>query len=187
VGLVGRDSNPEGPPAAAEPAQGNTVGLVGRDSNPEGPPAAAEPAQGNTVGLVLAKPRPRPTTVSRPFWDALRAERVDIQRCDDCGHWVHYPRARCSRCLSPWLSWHTVSGDGAVYSFSVARQATAPVFEDEVPQIITVVELPEGVRLSTTLVDVDPGDVRVGLAVVPVFEHSDDGITLLRYRPSTPT
>ena len=94
---------------------------------------------------------------------------------------------RCSRCLSPWLSWHTVPGFGVVYSFSVARQATATVFEDEVPQIITVVELPEGVRLSTTLVDVDADDVRVGLPVEPVFEPGDDGITLLRYRPATPT
>jgi uncharacterized OB-fold protein len=139
------------------------------------------------MDLELVKPRPRPTPTSQPFWDALREGRIDIQRCDDCGQWVHYPRSRCSRCLSPWLSWHTVPGFGVVYSFSVARQATATVFEDEVPQIITVVELPEGVRLSTTLVDVDADDVRVGLPVEPVFEPGDDGITLLRYRPATPT
>jgi uncharacterized OB-fold protein len=136
-----------------------------------------------TVELDLRKPRPRPTATSQPFWDALRAERVDIQRCDECGHWVHYPRSRCSNCLSAFLSWHTVSGAGTVYSFSVARKATAPLFEDEVPQIITVVELSEGVRMSTTLVDVDPADVHIGMAVAPVFEHGDDGITLLRYRP----
>ena len=69
-----------------------------------------------------------------------------------------------------------------MYSFSVARQATAPHFADEVPQIIAVVELAEGVRLTTTLVDVDPADVQIGLAVEPVFDHGDDGITLLRYR-----
>jgi uncharacterized OB-fold protein len=77
-----------------------------------------------------------------------------------------------------------VSGAGVVYSFSIARQATAPPFADEVPQIITIVELPEGVRLSTTLVDVDPDDVRVGMEVVPVFEHGIDEVTLLRYRPA---
>ena len=134
--------------------------------------------------LDLSKPRPRPTPTSQPFWAALRAERVDIQRCDECGHWVHYPRSRCPHCLSDRLAWHTVSGAGVVYSFSVARQATAPPFEDEVPQIITVVELAEGVRLSTTLAEVDPADVRIGMAVEPVFDHRPDGITLLRYRPS---
>ena len=136
------------------------------------------------MDIDLRKPRPRPTPTSQPFWDALRAERVDIQRCDDCGHWVHYPRYRCPNCLSAFLSWHTVSGLGTVYSFSIARQATAPVFDDEVPQIITVVELPEGVRFSTTLVGVEPAAVRIGLPVTPVFDHGADGITLLRYRPA---
>jgi uncharacterized protein len=139
------------------------------------------------VTIELGKPRPHPTPASRPFWDALRAERIDLQRCDERGQWVHYPRVRCSRCLSPWLSWHTVAGLGVVYTFSVARQATAPPFEDEVPQIITVVELPEGVRLSTTLVEVDPAAVRIGLPVEPVFDHGADGITLLRYRPAPQT
>lgn len=132
----------------------------------------------------LAKPRPRPTPTSKPFWDALRAERVDLQRCDDCGRWVHYPRSRCPNCMSPRLSWHTVDGSAHVYSFSTARQPTAPPFADEVPQIIAVVELLEGVRVTTTLVDVRPEDVRVGMAVAPVFDHGDDGITLLRYRPA---
>jgi uncharacterized protein len=134
----------------------------------------------------LSKPRPQPTPVSQPFWDALRQNRVDLQRCDECGAWVHYPRSRCVRCLSPRLSWHTVEGDGTVYSLSIARQATAPQFADEVPQIIAIVELPEGVRLTTTLVEVDPADVHIGLAVSPVFDHGDDGLTLLRYRPASP-
>ncbi|HEX7096914.1 MAG TPA: Zn-ribbon domain-containing OB-fold protein [Acidimicrobiales bacterium] len=131
------------------------------------------------------KPRPRPTPTSQPFWDALRAERIDLQRCDECGSWVHYPRSRCSTCLSARLSWHTVDGSGHVYTFSVSRQPTAPPFADEVPQIIAVVELANGVRVTTTLVDVEPDDVRVGMAVQPVFEHGDDGITMLRYRPVT--
>lgn len=130
------------------------------------------------------KPRPVPTPTSQPFWDGLREERLRMQRCDDCATWVHYPRARCTHCLSPALSWHDVPADATVYSFSVARQPTAPPFADEVPQIITVVELGNGVRMTTTLVDVDPGDVRIGMRVAPVFEHGEDGITLLRYRPA---
>ena len=133
--------------------------------------------------MQLDKPRPQPTPTSHPFWDALRDERISLQRCDDCKQWVHYPRNRCPHCFSPSLSWHEVSGRGAVYSFSVARQPTAAPFADEVPQIITVVELDEGVRLSTTLVDVEPGDVHVGDRVEPVFDHGADGITLLRFRP----
>ena len=70
-----------------------------------------------------------------------------------------------------------------MYTFTVAVQPTAPPFADEVPQLLAVVELTEGVRLSTTLVDVDPAAITIGMAVAPVFDHGDDGITLLRFRP----
>jgi len=136
-----------------------------------------------TVADALPKPRPQPTPVSQRFWDALRAERVDLQRCDDCGRWVYYPRSRCPTCLSDRLTWTTVEGLGTVYTFTVAEQATAPPFADEVPQLLAVVELTEGVRVSTTLVDVDPARVSVGMPVAPVFDHGDDGLTLLRFRP----
>jgi uncharacterized OB-fold protein len=131
----------------------------------------------------VPKPRPEPTPVSRPFWEALRAERVELQRCDDCSRWVYYPRARCPACLSDRLTWTTVDGLGTVYTYTVAEQATALPFADEVPQLLAIVELTEGVRMSTTLVDVEPGAITIGMPVTPVFEHGDDGITLLRFRP----
>jgi hypothetical protein len=132
--------------------------------------------------VTVEKPRPAPTPVSQPFWDALRDERVDLQRCDDCGRWVHYPRSRCPSCLSDRLTWNAVEGLGSVYTFTVAEQPTAPPFADEVPQLLAIVELAEGVRMSTTLVDVDPAAIAIGMPVVAVFDHGDDGVTLLRFR-----
>ena len=67
---------------------------------------------------------------------------------------------------------------------SVAVQPTAPPFADEVPQHLAMVELTEGVRVSTTLVDVAPDAITIGMPVQPVFDHGDDGITLLRFRPA---
>jgi uncharacterized OB-fold protein len=136
----------------------------------------------------LPKPIPQPTPVSQPFWDALAEERIELQHCDDCGRWVYYPRSRCPACLSDRLTWTTVDGAGTVYTFTVAQQATAPPFADEVPQLLAIVELSEGVRVSTTLVDVDPDAIEVGMPVTPVFDHltrDDDhgGVTLLRFRP----
>jgi uncharacterized protein len=141
--------------------------------------------------LEVPKPRPRATPTSMPFWSGLDEDRVRLQRCDACGTWVHYPRSRCPHCLSNRLAWHDVSGHGTVLTFTVARQPTARPFADEVPQILAVVELDEGVRMTTTLVDVDPdvdpdvdhGALRVGMPVVPVFDHGPDGVTLLRFRP----
>ena len=132
----------------------------------------------------MPKPRPVPTATSQPFWDALGEDRVVLQRCDDCDTWIYYPRARCPHCLSARISWHDVDGAGTVFSFTVAPQPTAPPFADEVPQLLAIVELREGVRVSTTLVDVAPDAIRIGLPVSPVFDHGTDGMTLLRFRPA---
>ena len=129
----------------------------------------------------LPKPRPVPTPVSQPFWDALHDERIVLQHCAACGAWVYYPRARCPRCLSDELPWEPVSGSGTVFTFTLAAQPTAPPFADEVPQLIAIVELDEGVRVTSTIVGV-PADVRIGAPLEPVFDHGDDGITLLRFR-----
>ena len=132
-------------------------------------------------------PRPDPIDVTRPFWDGLAEDQVRLQRCRECSSWVFYPRPRCSHCLSAALDWHTVPGRGTVYSYTIARQATHHAFAAEVPQLLAIVELDEGVRMTTTLVDVAPDDIRIGLAVTAVFDHGDDGVTLLRFRPAATT
>ena len=128
------------------------------------------------------RPRPVPIEVTAPFWDGLAEGVVRLQRCGACDSWVFYPRHRCPVCLAAALSWYPVSGRGTVYTFTVARQPTHPAFAEECPQVLAVVELDEGPRLTTTLVDVGPDAVEVGLPVVPVFDRGDDGQVLLRYR-----
>jgi uncharacterized protein len=149
------------------------------EPTPTPAPPAPERAEAET-----AVPRPEPTPTTAPFWDALAEDRVVLQRCGRCQAWVHYPRARCPVCLSHELSWHEVAGTGMVHTFTAARYPTAPPFAAQVPQLLAIVELDEGVRMTTTLVDVDPADVRIGMAVAPVFDHGADGRTLLRFRPA---
>lgn len=130
------------------------------------------------------KPVPVPTPTSAPFWDGVRDGVVKLQKCNDCGVWVFYPRSRCSSCLSDALDWHTVSGDGTLYTFTIARQPTSPHFASEVPQRIAVVELDEGVRLTTTLVNVTDADIKIGMRVKPFFDAVSEDSTLLRYQPA---
>ncbi len=130
------------------------------------------------------KPTPTATPISKPFWDGLLTQQLRLQRCNPCGSWIHYPRSRCPNCLSADLGWHDVSGAGQLYTFTITQQPTAPHFADEVPQKLAVVELAEGVRLTTTLVNVDPRDIKVGMAVRPVFDPVDADTTLLRFEPA---
>ena len=107
-----------------------------------------------------------------------------VQQCDDCSSWVFYPRNHCSHCLSPNLTWKTVSGEGEVYSFTIARSPTAPQFAGEEPQYIAVIELNEGIRLNSVLTEVNEADIKVGMKVVPVF-HRERDATLLYFKPAS--
>ena len=133
--------------------------------------------------MELEKPIPRPTPTTQPFWDGLNAGEIRLQRCADCRTWVFYPRSNCTGCLSPNLDWHAVSGDATLYTFTIARQPTAPQFADEIPQRLAVVELAEGVRMTSTLVNVHEDAIEIGMALRPVFDKVSDEVTLLRFEP----
>lgn len=133
----------------------------------------------------MNRPRPKPTPLTEPFWHALRDEQVVIQRCDSCGAYVHYPRVRCPQCFGSALTFVPVAGTATLHTFTISRVPTSPHFADDVPQLLAVVDLDgcPGVKLTTTLVGSDGSDLVVGMPLVPVFDHGDDGITLLRFRP----
>ena len=127
------------------------------------------------------KPLPHPTPKTQPFWDALKDHRVDLQQCDDCGKWVFFPRPHCPHCFSRSLTWRTISGEGELHTFTLARLPTLPELADEVPQMLAVVELDEGVHLNTTLVRMAEDEIKVGMRVKPVFDDIAPDVTLLRF------
>ena len=128
------------------------------------------------------KPMPVPTEISAPFWEGLKAERLLIQQCNQCSHWVFYPRRHCPACFTHALAWREVSGGATLYSFTVTRIATLPDFADEMPQILAVVELDQGVRINTNLVGLDEAEVKVGMRLQPVYAEVDaKGNRLLRF------
>jgi uncharacterized protein len=136
------------------------------------------------MDVQLEKPLPLPTPVTRPFWEGLAEGCIRIQHCLDCGGWVFYPRSHCSHCLSERLEWREVSGAATLYTFTITRQPTAPFFADEVPQRLAVVELAEGVRMTSTLVNVADADIRVGMRLRPVFDRVSADVTMLRFAPA---
>ena len=128
------------------------------------------------------KPMPVPTEISAPFWEGLKAERLLIQQCNQCSHWVFYPRRHCPQCLAHELTWREVNGEATLYSFTVTRIATLPDFADEMPQMLAVIELAQGVRINTNLVGLDESEVKIGMRLQPVFAEVDaKGTRLLRF------
>ncbi len=114
------------------------------------------------------------------FWNGLKEHRLLIQRCAGCGALRHPPRPMCPRCNS--LEWNTVesAGRGSVYSFVLPRH---PDFGFADPHIVALVELDEGTRIVTNLVDVDPAQVTIGQRVVVRYETFDGDLTLPFFTP----
>lgn len=122
----------------------------------------------------LNRPAPYPPRISvatKPFWEALRDERLTTTRCLDCGDITFPPKPICPNCFSSHLSWRTLSGRGTLYSYS--RVWAGPqVFADELPYTVCVVDLDEGLRLGSRLLNaVEP---KVGERVASVFVHYTD-------------
>lgn len=131
----------------------------------------------------LTPPLPVPTPTSQPFWDGLAEGVVRLQQCNACGGWVFYPRSRCSHCLADALQWREVSGAATLYSWTVCERAPSPHFAAWTPYVLAVVELAEGVRMTTLLETGDVGALRAGLDLAPVFADLG-GVTQLRYAPA---
>jgi len=133
----------------------------------------------------MKKPYPVPTPDSRPFWNGLAEQKILLKHCRDCDCVFHYPRVTCPNCLSSDLDWKQASGQGTLYTYTISRRPTHPLFADEVPQFMAVVELEEGPRITSTLLNVPENNIQIGMALTPVFEHNEkEKITLLRFQPA---
>ncbi len=134
------------------------------------------------------KPLPSITPLTEPFWNAMREHRLALQHCRACNEFVWTPRPACTECGSDQLEWSGVSGKGTVYSFTIIRQVTprgGKGFEKEVPYIVAWIELDEGPRLCSNVVDCLLDCVAIGMPVEVVFEEADVKISLPKFRPRT--
>ncbi len=129
------------------------------------------------------KPIPPIHPWTQPFWQAAREHRLVVQRCQDCGRNIFYPRLHCPFCLSGKLGWIECSGRGRVYTFSVVQNNAPSAFNDDMPFVIAIVRLEEGVQIMTNIVGCNPAEVRCDMPVSVTFEALDDHITLPKFRP----
>jgi len=129
------------------------------------------------------KPLPEITPAMRPFWEAARHHQLAVQRCRGCGAHRFPARDICSRCLSREADWVPVSGRGAVLSWAVMHQVYHPGFAADVPYAVVVIELEEGARLVSNLVDCPLDAIAAGMPVEVVFEDVTPDVTLPKFRP----
>jgi uncharacterized OB-fold protein len=134
--------------------------------------------------MTYGKPLPAPDHDSLPFWEGCRSHRLLVQRCEDCGRPRFPPGPRCPHCRSPRARWDESRGRGTVYSWIVVEHPVPPdVYGADVPYVVALVDLDEGVRMATNIVGCDPYGVTAGMVVQVRFDDVADGISLPRFAP----
>ena len=133
--------------------------------------------------FAIEKPLPRPTEDSAPFWEAAHKGELRMQRCGDCGHIRFPPALLCARCLSERAEWVALSGRGTVFSWIVVHQSQHPAFNTDVPYNVAIIELEEGPRLHTNIVDCANDRIYIGMPVEVTFARVSDDTALVKFRP----
>jgi uncharacterized OB-fold protein/acyl dehydratase len=144
---------------------------------------------------VLARgddPTEPPALIMRPpyspdtefFWQGTAVGELRIQRCGACGALRHPPGPACLACgATEKQEYQVAAGTGTVFSYVVHRHP--PVPGKQLPIVIALVELTEGVRMLGELHGVGPEQVRIGMPVRIAFSRVDDELVLPAWREDT--
>lgn len=134
---------------------------------------------------VYSKPLPAVSELNRSFWDALRNRMLLLPKCNACGVVWYPPSPFCPDCWCKDFIWKRLSGKGRVNSWVVFHQAYFSSLKDDIPYNVAEVELDEGPRLLTNLVDVSNDKIEGGMIVEIVYDDVTENVTLAKFRPAT--
>ena len=108
-----------------------------------------------------------------------------IPRSRKTGEYFFYPRALSpGEDMSDDIEWVESGGKGKVWTFSVHHMGPSKAYKGEPPYVVALVEMEEGVKMMSNIVDVDPRDVSIGMDVEVVFDDVTDEVTLPKFKPT---
>lgn len=129
------------------------------------------------------KPLPLVTPLSRVFYDGCKENKLLYQHCKNCDEVIFFPKEFCPNCMSHNLEWLESKGKGKIYSFTVVYAGAPMEFVDDQPYALAVIEMDEGYRLMSNIVECDFNELRCDMPVEVVFDPVTSEITLPKFRP----
>ncbi len=114
------------------------------------------------------------------FWEGTQKGELRIQSCNTCGALRHPPGPACPSCGALDRGYVVASGVGTVFSYVVHRHP--PVPGKELPIVIALIDLDEGVRMVGELADVADEQIEIGMRLRVDFNRVDEDLTLPIWR-----
>ena len=131
----------------------------------------------NRIAIV-----PEVTELTRPYWEGAARGALMLQRCGACGRFRHPPTVVCADCGAFEVDWVPASGRGVLHSYTTVIHPVHAAVQDKVPYNVVLIDLEEGVRVVSTVVDATEDDLAVGLPVAVVFEMLTPSIGLPKFQ-----
>ena len=130
-------------------------------------------------------PYPIPEFAAKYYWEACNRREFQMQRCTACARYRWMPGELCPYCDSADLVWTPLSGRGTVSTWTVVTHPVHPAAVAQVPYIVVEVEIEEqpGLRVISTLVEIDPEEITIGVPVEVEFREHSSGQKLPVFKP----
>ena len=138
----------------------------------------------NLTDEDVKKPLPKPSKWSRPFWEGTKQHKLLLKKCKRCGYIDHPPYLYCTSCMGEECEWIEASGRAILYAYAVNTYAVPFPFWDDMPYVLALIELKEGPRMISNIIDCDIKDLKNGMELEVVFEDVSEDITLPKWRPA---
>ena len=127
-------------------------------------------------------PVPMANADGQRYWASARDGKLSLQRCALCQTFRFPPGYSCRKCGSTDAEWVSVSGRGTIYSFTIVRRGPTPEFASITPYILALVELDEGPRILSHLVEDELEQIAIGDRVEVVFKERRDGVKIPEFK-----
>jgi len=131
----------------------------------------------------MKKPLPIPTKWSQPFWDAAKQHKLVLKKCGKCGFIDHPPYLYCTNCHADEHEWIEASGKAALAAYAINTFGVPFPFWDDLPYVVALIDLQEGPRMISNIVECDHDKLENGMELEVVFDDVSEEISLPKWRP----
>ncbi len=132
----------------------------------------------------VAKPLPIPTDWSQPFWEGTKQHKLLMKKCANCGNIDHPPYLFCTDCMAEEHEWIEASGKGTLYSYAINSFGVPFPFWDDMPYVLAIIDLDEGPRVISNIVECDLERLENGMRLQVVFDDVTPEVTLPKWKPA---
>jgi uncharacterized protein len=122
------------------------------------------------------------TDTNKPFYDAVAEGRLAANKCNECAHTFLPPANYCPKCLSNQVDWATLSGEASIYSWVEYHRAYHEAFKDKIPYVVAIVQLKEGPRMISNIIDYDTECLKVGMPIQAVFTSGLGDVPVVQFK-----